>query len=73
LLSEWPGGIVGGDYDKRNVSIPEPKIESDGTYRCYICNQGFSSRQDYDDHYIKEHTKEKVEKNYTAIDERGSQ
>jgi hypothetical protein len=63
-LSEWPGGLAGGDYDKRNVSIPEPKIESDGVYRCSVCSQGFSTRQDYDDHYIHEHTKEKAEKNY---------
>ena len=33
-MSEWPGGISGGDYDKRDVPIPEPKIEPDGTYRC---------------------------------------
>ncbi len=63
-VSEWPGGISGGDYDKRDVSIPEPRIEADGTYRCLVCNQGFSTRQDYDDHYINAHTKEKVEKNY---------
>ncbi len=63
-VSEWPGGISGGDYDKRDVSIPEPKIEADGTYRCLVCNQGFSTRQDYDDHYINDHTKEKAQKNY---------
>jgi hypothetical protein len=64
LLTEWPGGMVGGDDAKRNVIIPEPKIETAGTYRCPACNQGFSTRQDYDDHYINDHTDEKVEKNY---------
>jgi hypothetical protein len=63
-VSEWPGGISGGDYDKRDVSIPEAKIEPDGTYRCSVCNQGFSTRQDYDDHYIEDHTKEEAQKNY---------
>jgi len=38
-MSEWPGGISGGDYDKRDVPIPEPKIEPDGTYRCSVCNK----------------------------------
>jgi hypothetical protein len=66
-MSEWPGGISGGDYDKRDVPIPEPKIEPDGTYRCSVCNQGFSTRQDYDDHYIKDRTKEKTEKNYAEL------
>jgi hypothetical protein len=64
-LTEWPGGIVGGDYDKRNVAIPAPTIESDGTYRCPLCNQGFPARQEYDDHYVNDHTNEKVQKNYT--------
>jgi hypothetical protein len=64
-MSEWPGGIVGGDYDKRDVAVPEPAIDPDGTYRCLICGQGFPTRQDYDDHYIHDHTKEKAEKNYT--------
>jgi hypothetical protein len=63
-VSEWPGGIGGGDYDKRDVPIPEAKIEPDGTYRCSVCNQGFSTRQDYDDHYITDHTKEDSQKNY---------
>jgi len=67
-MSEWPGGIVGGDYDKRDVSIPEPKIDADGTYRCSVCNQGFPNRQDYDDHYIQAHTKEKADKNYAVPD-----
>jgi len=63
-VSEWPGGLSGGDYDKRDVSIPEPKIEQDGVYRCSVCNQGFTTRQDYDVHYIRDHTKEKTEKDY---------
>jgi uncharacterized C2H2 Zn-finger protein len=63
-MSEWPGGIVGGDYDKRDVAISEPKVESDGMYRCLVCGQGFATRQDYDDHYVHAHTKAKVDKNY---------
>jgi hypothetical protein len=64
LVSQWPGGIVGGDYDKRNVAIPQPKIGEDGIYRCGICNEGFATRQRYDDHYIHDHTEKKAEKNY---------
>ncbi len=63
-MSEWPGGIVGGDYDKRNVAVPEPKISEDGTYYCPVCSEGFGTRQLYDDHYVNAHTKAKVEKNY---------
>ena len=29
-VSESPGGLSEGHYDKRDISIPEPKIEEDG-------------------------------------------
>jgi len=63
-VTEWPGGMVGGDHNKQNVAIPEPKISEDGIYYCPTCNEGFGTRQRYNDHYINAHTKTKVEKNY---------
>jgi hypothetical protein len=64
FLSDWPGGMVGGDVNKKNFAIAEPKISEDGTYYCPICKEGFVTRQRYDDHYINAHTKAKVAKNY---------
>jgi len=66
FLSEWPGGSVGGDTERRNVAVPEPTISSDGIYQCPQCGQGFVTRQNYVDHYVAAHTNLKVEKNYVA-------
>jgi len=66
VLSEWPGGLSGGDYDKRNVAIDEPRISLEGLYVCPVCDQKFVTRQDYDDHYVNVHTCEKVKRNYTT-------
>jgi len=64
FVSEWPGGSVGGDYERKEEVVPEPIISEDGIYRCSQCNEGFSTRQEYVDHYVNVHGKIKVEKNY---------
>ena len=34
------------------VHIQEPKITGEGKLTCPVCNQTFSSRQEYDNHWL---------------------
>jgi hypothetical protein len=39
------------------ISMPPPKVTSDGKYTCTIDNTTFDSMDEYDQHCMAEHTK----------------
>ena len=63
-MMDWdkvnPGSNVHGDNKATKgtvgaVDIPEPIMSAKDTYQCPVCDATFSSRADYDSHFLARH------------------